>query len=184
MPPLVPYRSITEKLTEEQVEADRTNDGRGHPLYLYKETNLVWDMSYPQQASGGRSKQPEWFAGWNYTQVQNTCSLPIEPFHWDFIKDSSGYTITDRGDIPDGVDLSRVFPITDLIYTHFDAPCVARWCDACVEHEALDHGDGLGMRDEETSLTVSIMNKKLLAETNVKGVVSGHRRRRRCCRRL
>eukprot|EP01043_Picozoa_sp_COSAG02_P082943 COSAG02_NODE_21062_length_804_cov_1.343262_1_plen_185_part_00 len=173
MPPLVPYRSKTEKLTAAQVEGDRTNDGKNAPLGLYKDTNLIWDLSYPQQSGGGRAKTPDWFAGWNYTMVESTCSLPIKPFNWEFSTDSSGaypvITITDTGDIPDEVDLDRIHPTSDLIFTHFDAPCVARWCDACVEHEALDHGDGLSILDEETGLTVSIMNKKLLAETSVKG---------------
>ena len=171
MPPLVPYRSATERLTAEQVENDNTNEYKDSPLGMYKEYNLVWDMSYPQQAGGGRSKTPEWFAGWNYTMVQDTCSVPIRPFNWEFTKSSSGaYTITDVGDIPDGVPLDRIFPTTDLVYTHFDAPCVARWCDACVEHDALDHGDGLSFLDQDTKLTVSIMNKKLLAETSVKSM--------------
>ena len=174
MPPLVPYRSTTEKLTAEQVANDRTNNAKYSPIGLYKEYNLIWDMSYPQQAGGGRSKTPEWFAGWNYSMVESTCSLPIRPFNWEFSREgpqgSGTYTITDRGDIPEGVDLTRIYPISGyLAYTHFDAPCVARWCDACVEHDALDHGDGLSVADEGTRLTVSIMNKKLLAETSVKG---------------
>ena len=169
MPPLVPYKSTTEKVTDEQVEGDRTNDGKGTPLGLYKDINMIWDLSYPQQSSGGRSKTPDRFAGWNYSMIESTCSLPIKPFNWEFSKSDGVVTITDTGDIPEGIDLNRVYPTSDLIYTHFDAHCVARWCDACVEHEALDHGDGLSVADEETKLTVSIMNKKLLAETNLKG---------------
>ena len=177
MPPLVPYRSPTEKLTEEEVKDDRTNNWKDSPLGLYKEYNLVWDLHYPQQAGGGRAKTPDWFAGWNYSMVESTCAYgehvhEIAPFHWEFTTDSSGaYTITDRGDIPEWVDLTRIFPTIDLVYTHFDENCVARWCDACVEHEALDHGDGLSMADAQTRLTVSIMNKKLLAETSVKAMV-------------
>ena len=92
--------------------------------------------------------------------VESTCAYgehvhEIAPFHWEFTTDSSGaYTITDRGDIPEWVDLTRIFPTIDLVYTHFDENCVARWCDACVEHEALDHGDGLSMADAQTRLTV------------------------------
>jgi hypothetical protein len=170
MPPLVPYRSTTGKLTPEQVQYDRTNSAKDLPLGLYPTYNLIWDLSYPQQGGGARSKTPEWFAGWNYTMVENTCSLPIQPFNWEFTRDSSGnFIITDRGDIPEDVDITRVVPSADQIYTHFDAPCVARWCDACVEHDALDHGDGITVADQESKLTVSIMNKKLLAETSVKG---------------
>ena len=170
----MPYKSTTEKLTDEQVKGDRTYDGKDSPLGQYKDINMIWDLSYPQQSSGGRSKTPDWFAGWNYTMIESTCSLPIKPFSWEFSKSSSSagypvFTITDTGDIPEGVELSRVHPVSDLIFTHFDAHCVARWCDACVEHAALDHGDGLSVADEETKLTVSIMNKKLLAETSLKG---------------
>ena len=98
MPPLVPYRSTTEKLTPEQVESDRTNPWKDNPLGLYKDTNLIWDMSYPQMSAGVRSKTPDWFAGWNYTMVESTCSMPIKPFHWEFTKGSSGIVITDKGD--------------------------------------------------------------------------------------
>ena len=47
-----------------------------------------------QQPGGGRSKTPDWFAGWNYTMVESTCTLPIKPFHWEFTKGSSSITIT------------------------------------------------------------------------------------------
>ena len=60
MPPLVPYRSPTESLTEEEVKDDRTNNWKDSPLGLYKEYNLVWDLHYPQQAGGGRAKTPDW----------------------------------------------------------------------------------------------------------------------------
>jgi phage terminase large subunit-like protein len=159
--PLPPYRS-------NEVYSDPERGERR------KEFNVVWDMHYPQDAKGKRMETPLAFAGFNYTMVQQRCTLPIREFHWTYGRSSSGDTVViDRGDIDRDfpwIPNERLDPRSSLFFTKFSSASSARWCAACVGTVPFDEEDGLTMTDDDTGLTVSIMNKKLLAMTNTKAM--------------
>ena len=164
-PPLVPYRSETITVKN----SDKLKPGQD---VEFAEYNSIWDQHYPQGSFGKRSRTPDAFAGWNYTMIQDTCAVPIRSFNWDFTSSTTGVGTPellsiDRRDVPTWLPTARINPRTPLFATHFSESSVARWCTACVENTAIDTGDGITLTDRNTSQTVSIMNKRLLAMTSM-----------------
>jgi hypothetical protein len=158
--PLPPYRS-------DEVYIDRK---RGE---VRKEFNNVWDQHYPQDAKNKRIETPLGFAGFNFTMVEERCTLPIRGFRWTYSGSRDETVVVDRGDIDrdfSWIPNERLQPWNPWMFTKFTAASSARWCAACVETVPFDEMDGLTMSDENTGLTVSIMNKKLLAMTNTKAM--------------
>eukprot|EP01052_Picozoa_sp_SAG31_P027527 SAG31_NODE_2583_length_5435_cov_55.000000_3_plen_293_part_00 len=158
--PLPPYRS-------DEVYTD-VEDGE-----VRKEFNNVWDQHYPSDAKGKRMETPLGFAGFNYTMVQQRCTFPILGFRWDYSGERESTVVIDRGDIDRDfpwIPNERLQPWNDLMFTKFTSASASRWCAACVETVPFDEQDGLTMSDDDTGLTVSIMNKKLLAITNTKAM--------------
>eukprot|EP01043_Picozoa_sp_COSAG02_P023758 COSAG02_NODE_1277_length_13502_cov_14.551593_11_plen_434_part_00 len=155
-PPLTPYLSASETWTD---------NGK----LRMKEYNIVTDQSYPSGFMGKRSTTPDVFMGYNMTMVQDACQLPIRSFHWDH--DGFAFklgAITNRGDIPAWIPNERI-GAKALGMNQFSSASAARWCAACVHPTPSPEmyvNDGLSVSDEETGLTVSIMNKRLVALTN------------------
>ena len=93
---------------------------------------------------------------------------------------SNGFdsVVTDRGDIDRDypwVPNERIKPTSNLFIKSFSSASAARWCAACVHTseygmDAEDDGLTLSDLDGSTGLTVSIMNKRLLAMTNTKAM--------------
>lgn len=114
------------------------------------------------------------------TMVAHRCSAhPVEGFSWEHGKDESGSAVViDRGDIdrdyawiPD----ERIKPTSTLFMSKYTSASAARWCAACVhrsENGRDAENDGLTLSDLDgsTGLTVSIMNKRLLAMTNTQAM--------------
>eukprot|EP01051_Picozoa_sp_SAG22_P020751 SAG22_NODE_4319_length_1306_cov_0.870754_2_plen_115_part_00 len=78
--PLVPYQYATEVYTN--------RDGETSP----KVYNVIWDLSYPSGASGKRSRTPDAAVDgvWNFTMVQSTCTVPVQPLMWKYNKGDDG----------------------------------------------------------------------------------------------
>jgi phage terminase large subunit-like protein len=116
---------------------------------------------------------PLGFAGFNFTMVQQRCTIPIRGFRWDYSGERENTVVVDRGDIDRDypwIPNERLQPWNSLMFTKFSSASASRWCAACVETVPFDEEDGLTMTDDDTGLTVSIMNKKLLAMTNTKAM--------------
>jgi hypothetical protein len=138
----------------------------------FKEYNIVWDQHYPAGASNKRSRTPDLFAGWNFTMVKQTCTPPVQGFRWEFEEsdDDQGddvVTITDRGDLPTWIPDADIHPVSGQSITKYTAASVARWCVACVQPRGIDEEDGFALTDDEHEIAVSIMNKRLLAMSNM-----------------
>ncbi len=122
----------------------------------FKYYNRIETGSYPKAKVGfGRGPEPDEFAGWNLTHVRQRCTHPYRRFKFATVEEGDGnnrrIVVTDSTDVPDGIQPREA---ESYILKDFSAATVERWCDSCV-HMAPD-----GVLD------VSIMNQKLLAETN------------------
>lgn len=158
--PLPMYRS-------DEVYNDR-EDGQ-----VRKEYNVMWDFHYPQDLKGKRMETPMLSAGFNHTMVQQRCTLPIRGFRWTYYGEGEDSVVVDRGDIDRDfpwIPNERLQPRAPLYFTKFSSASSARWCAACVATVPFDEEDGLTTTSNDTGLTVSIMNKKLLAMTNTKAM--------------
>lgn len=157
--PLVPYHSTTQVYVDE--------NGETAP----KTYNFIWDLSYPASATGKRSRTPDKAADgvWNFTMVQSTCSVPVKPFMWNYKQGNGGAppTITDRSGVPSWLPDDRIDPFVSGRAARYTADGVARWCEGCAHKDGYDVKDRLTTSDASTGLTVSIMNKRLLAMSSV-----------------
>lgn len=122
----------------------------------FKHYNRIDTTSYPEAAVGfGRGSEPTRFAGWNMTHVRQRCTHPYRSFKFATVEEgpegNTWIVVTDDTDIPQGIQPREA---EFYIIKDFSATTVERWCDRCV-HIAPDG-----------ELDVSIMNQKLLAETN------------------
>jgi len=147
----------------------------------FKTYNIITDQSYPDDLTsmspGKRTRVPHYFGGYNFTMVKQACEVPVRPFSWKPERKSMGgqapkgtVVVVDRGDLPAWLPDSelqvRIFPYA------FTAAGAGRWCSACVEPRGIDVGDGLTVTDDDTHLTVSIMNKRLLAMSNMDAMMA------------
>ena len=139
----------------------------------FKEYNIVWDQHYPADPNTNkRSRLPEWFAGWNFTMVKQTCAPPVRGFRWAFEREDGEdgedlVTITDRGDLPAWISDADIHPVSGQSITKYTAASVARWCVGCVQPRGINELDGFALTDDEHEISVSIMNKRLLAMSNM-----------------
>lgn len=107
--------------------------------------------------------------------VKEACELPVRPFSWEpadkFSMGAAKGTgvVADRGDIPAWIPDSQLQ--WRGVYS-FTAASAGRWCSACVEPRGIDEADGLTVTDGDTHLTVSIMNKRLLAMSNMDAMLA------------
>lgn len=127
----------------------------------FKYYNRIETGSYPQKKVGfGREIEPTMFAGWNMTHVRQRCRHPYRSFkyayEYEVEGDSRRVVVTDSTDIPDGIQpRDWGSPVSDfMVIKDFSEATVERWCDSCVQMAP----DGI--------LDVSVMNMKLLAQTN------------------
>ena len=135
---------------------------------VYKQYNLIWDRHYSPGFLGKRSATPDAFAGFNFTMIKERCTHPIQGFHWEYTGKGESTVVTDRGDIPDWISTDRLKPREG--FSKFSQASAVRWCNACVQAaDAVDERDGLMVSDTsgDTGLSVSIMNKRLLAMSNL-----------------